>query len=92
MGLRGYARKNSDEFLFAEAIGGEVTLTDDQRQGVARMPADLTGFLQSAIDDGTFAPSKLLAIMSVLTAPAMQLARRAAFENVAPDMMLAKDG
>jgi len=89
--LVGHARENPDDFLFAEAVLGEVDLSDEQRRGVDRMAGEMGAILRSAMDDGTLAPARVPAVMAVLTAPAIQLARRAALANAAPDMALAEE-
>ena len=51
---------------------------------LARMAAETTGLIERGIEDGTFRPAPVAAIAAVLSAPAVQLARRRALGGTDP--------
>lgn len=67
-----------NDFLFIEYAGAAQVLTAVQAEQTLRMQGEITGMLQTAIDDNTLASLPVETVAVLLIAPAMQLARSAA--------------
>lgn len=86
-----YACHNPNDFLFTESMGAQNILNVNEQKAVEQMASDLQSLLETAIEDGTMSPAPLAAVMMVLTAPAIQLARQSALNNTSLDDDLADE-
>lgn len=80
-----FAHTEPKSFLFAELIVNDTILTLEDREKIAQMTHDIRTVIETAISDGVIRDLTLDAIMTVLSAPVMQLGRATALSGEAPD-------
>ncbi len=80
-----FAHTEPKAFLFAELIVNDTILTLEDREKIAPMAHDIRTVIEMAISDGVVRDLTTDAIMTVLSAPAMQLGRTAALSGEAPN-------
>lgn len=80
-----FIQDRPQELLFLEYAGAAQLLTDAQRAEIAPMQAEVSGLVQTALDDGTMRPIPLSVAIDLLMGAALALARRHALAgNTAP--------
>ena len=82
--LHRFVEDDPATFLFAEQAAAAGLVDDVADPDLARMAAETTGLIERGIEDGTFRPAPVAAIAAVLSAPAVQLARRRALGGTDP--------
>lgn len=83
--LHRFVERDPGTFLFAEQAMGAGLVGEDERAELARMAAEMLDPIERGLADGTLRSAPPAAIASVLTAPAVQLARRRVAEHGACD-------
>lgn len=81
----GFAHAEPKAFLFAELIVNDTILTPQDREKIAPLAEEIRAVLENAIRDGVVRDLPTDAILTVLSAPALQLGRAAALSGNAPD-------
>lgn len=86
-----YAHEHPQSFLFAEVVVNDMILTDQERADVDEMAQQTRAFIAEAIADGTVRDLDTQAIITVLSAPALQLGRKAAMSGKTLDKAHAEE-
>ena len=77
--LHRFVESDPGTFLFAEQAMGADLIGEGERAEFDRMACEMLAPIERGLADGTLRPAPPAAIASVLSAPAVQLARRRAF-------------
>lgn len=83
--LRAFANHvlaNPQHVIFLETVGTATILGPEDLQKVAAIDADLNQLLNDGIADGTLRPAPIEAIATMLLAPIIHTARRAAHQSI----------
>ena len=80
-----YAQEAPQAFLFSEAVINDMILTDADRAEIAAMAAESRALIGAAVSEGVLRQGNTQAIVTVLAAPALQLAKAGALSGVPPD-------
>lgn len=76
MDLYAHALERPNDFAFTEYVAAAKLLDPQKQPEVDAMAEDIRGIVAAAVADGTLRDAPVQAILSVLTAPAIHLARR----------------
>ena len=80
-----FVSRHPDDYAFAEQVSAARLPADWSPEELEAMAADLRAVVERGIADGALRPAPPAVILTVLSAPAAQLARRAALDGVAVD-------
>ncbi|WP_179380332.1 TetR/AcrR family transcriptional regulator [Jannaschia marina] len=83
--LMAFARDEPEAFLYTETIMGAALLTPSELARLDGMRREGTALIEAAVADGTLRPTDPRAIVTVLSAPALQLGRSLARGGTALD-------
>lgn len=84
--MMSHALSHQNDFLFAEIMANAPDLPSFVHAEIDRMNADLLSILQAAIDSRTLCAAPVAIVSTMLTAPLLQTARRAAMGGKSPSL------
>lgn len=84
-----FVARDPDAFAYGEYVSSTRLLDDDARQDeLTAMSNEVLAVIERGVEEGVLTAAPVAAIVSVLSAPAVQLARRYALSGERPDQKL----